>query len=370
MSVITESQPAVRKVAEVAATHAAQTDADRRLNPDVIEAMIEPGFYRWFVPARWGGRPKTFSELTRAVAGIGEECASTAWCASLFAFSTRYVACLPEEGQAEVWADGPDARVVSAVKPLGTAVPVDGGFRLSGSWAYVSGVEYSDWALLTGPAPGPAAAGQPLRFFVLPRAEYTFLDTWSSIGMRGTGSHTLIVDDVFVPAHRTCLREEAMRGRLNPTLVKPVPTMAVNGLTFVAPALGAARGALKAAADAVSVQPTGPRAAAGQAYQIAFARAAGEIDAVELLIDRVAATADAPGPIPPSLVRRSRRDATLSLEILARAVDGLLRVGGTRAQEEPHPLQRHWRDVRSVASHAVVQFEPAALDYTQGVVGS
>jgi alkylation response protein AidB-like acyl-CoA dehydrogenase len=96
------------------------------------------------------------------------------------------------------------------------------------------------------------------------------------------------------------------------------------------------------------------------------ARAAAEIDAAGLLVERVATTADS-GRITPQLVRRSRRDAAFALETLTAAVDRLLRVGGTQAQDSSHPLQRAWRDVRSVASHAVMQFEPAAIDYTQGL---
>ncbi|MEU6083894.1 acyl-CoA dehydrogenase family protein [Streptomyces sp. NPDC047108] len=359
---------AAAKVAVVAGAQAAQADADRRVQPGVIEALDRAGFARWFVPERWGGQPRSYAELTSSVTELGQACSATAWLASLFAFATRYVTCLPEQAQAEVWKDGPDARVAAVVKPLGTAAPADGGWRLSGGWTFVSGVEYADWALLAGPAPSgpPSAGGTPPRFFLVPREDFAYEDTWNALGMRGTGSHTLVLDDVFVPEHRSCLREDAMKGRTVGVEGPPVPTLAVNGLTFVAPALGAAFGALKAAEAAVAIAPTGPRADAGQAYQVAYARAAGEIDAAQFLIGRIAETADS-GALTPALIRRSRRDAALALEMLTGAVDGLLRTGGTRAQEDGQPLQRFWRDVRSVASHAVVQFEPAALDWTRGL---
>ncbi|MFE3718128.1 acyl-CoA dehydrogenase family protein [Streptomyces cyaneofuscatus] len=352
----------------LAGAQAAQADTERRVQPEVVQALTEAGFARWFVPERFGGERRGYGELVESVVTLGQECSSTAWLASLFAFGTRYITCLPERAQSEVWENGPDATIVAVVKPLGQVLDTEGGWRLSGTWTYVSGVEYSDWALLAGPAPSgpPTAGGRPSRFFLVPRRDYTFQDTWNSLGMRGTGSHTLVLDDVFVPEYRTCLREDAMRGRTLGVDAPPVPTLAVNGLTFVGPALGAARGALEAAKAGVSVVPTGPRQASGQAYQIAYARAAGEIDAAELLIERIAAVADK-AQLNPRLIQRSRRDAALALEILTGAVDGLLRTGGTRAQEDPHPLQRFWRDVHSVASHAVVQFEPAAIDYTSGL---
>lgn len=372
MSLSTEIQATtaeIDKVAELAGAQAARADAERRVSPDVMRAVVDAGFARWLVPVRWGGDERGYAELTAAVARLGEECSSTAWLACLAAHAARYVACLPEQGQADIWGDGPDTLVAAVIKPLGTAVAVDGGFRLTGSWTYVSGVEYADWTLLTGPAPGPKSGGQPMRLFAVPKRDYTFQDTWSSLGMRGTGSHTLVLDDVFVPDHRVCLREDAMRGATAGLPGRaPLPNPAVSGLTFVTPALGAARGALAAAARLVSVAPTGPRAAAGQGYQVDFARAAGEIDAAQLLLERAAAVVDG-GALSPGLARRNRRDFALALELLTGATDRLLRIGGTRAQDDGHPLQRCWRDVRSVAGHAVVQFEPAAVDYTQGLAG-
>ncbi|MFI6037307.1 acyl-CoA dehydrogenase family protein [Streptomyces sp. NPDC051315] len=369
MSLATETQAAVAEAAKLAGAQAAQADAERRVSPEVMRAVVDAGFARWLVPTRWGGDERGYRELTAAVAKLGEECSSTAWLACLAAHAARYVACLPEQGQADIWAAGPDTLVAAVIKPLGTAVAVEGGFRLSGSWTYVSGVEYADWTLLTGPAPGPKSGGQPMRIFAVPRQDYTYEDTWASLGMRGTGSHTLVLDDVFVPEHRVCLREDAFRGATVGLPGRtPLPNAAVSGLTFVVPVLGAARGALAVAAQLVAVAPTGPRAAAGQSYQVDFARAAGEIDAAQLLLERACAVVDG-GALSPELARRNRRDYALALQMLVDATDRLLRIGGTRAQEDGHPLQRYWRDVRSVAGHAVMQFEPAALDYTQGLVG-
>ncbi|MFJ8657774.1 acyl-CoA dehydrogenase family protein [Streptomyces sp. NPDC093795] len=369
MSLSPEIEATTAEVAKLAGAQAAQADAERRVSPDVIRAVVDAGFARWLVPARWGGDERGYTELTAAVAKVGEECSSTAWLACLAAHAARYVACLPEQGQADIWGDGPDTLVAAVIKPQGTAVETEGGYRLTGSWSYVSGVEHADWALLTGPAPGPKSGGQPMRLFAVPRGDYTFEDTWSSLGMRGTGSHTLVLDDVFVPEHRVCLREDAMRGATVGLPGRaPLPNPAVSGLTFVTPVLGAARGALAVAAQLVAVAPTGPRAGAGQAYQVDFARAAGEIDAAQLLIERAAAVVDG-GALSPALARRNRRDLALALQMLADATDRLLRIGGTRAQEDGHPLQRFWRDVRSVASHAVMQFEPAGADYTQGLAG-
>ena len=122
-------------------------------------------------------------------------------------------------------------------------------------------MEYSDWALLAGPAQGPGSDGGPPRFFAVPRSDYTYEDTWHTLGMRGTGSHDIVIDDAFVPDHRTCLREDAMQGRTAEGDRRYAPTLAVNGLTFVTPALGAALGALDAALPLLKGPAAGPRAA-------------------------------------------------------------------------------------------------------------
>ena len=367
MPQIAEQTPTLVELARLAAASAARTDQERRVPPEIVEALAAAGFFRWSVPKSHGGDAASFTDLTAAVTEVSRHCPATGWLASLFGHSGRYVACLPEKGREEVWAEGPDARVVSVVKPLGQAVREDGGWRLSGEWTYASGVEYSDWALLAGPAQGPSSDGGPPLFFAVPRRDYTYEDTWHTLGMRGTGSHDIRLDDVFVPDYRTCSRGDAMLGRTAEGEDLYAPTLAVNGLTFVAPALGAALGALEVALPVVGRPAVGPRAASGQAYQVAYARAAGEIDAARLLLERTAATADE-GLLAPDLVQRGRRDSALALELITAAVDALARTGGTRGQADDHPLQRYWRDVRSVSGHAVVQFEQAGVAYTQSLV--
>lgn len=111
---------------------------------------------------------------------------------------------LPAEGRAEVWANGPDALVVGSLSPFGNAERVDGGYRLSGRWPYISGVDFSSWALLCGTVPG--SGGPVPTVFAVPRSAYSVVDTWDSVGMRGTGSNTVAVDGALVPASRTFLR--------------------------------------------------------------------------------------------------------------------------------------------------------------------
>jgi alkylation response protein AidB-like acyl-CoA dehydrogenase len=351
---------AARTAAQTAARHAAAADADRRLPGAVVDALVAAGFTRSFVPAEFGGQAVGFGELTEAVATVGEGCASAAWVASLLAQGSRTAGYLPGQGRAQVWAKGADTLLVVGFVAQGAAEAVDGGWRLSGTWSYVSGVEFSDWALvLARPDPADPASA---RFFAVPREEYGIVETWFSLGVRATGSHSLTLDGVFVPAHCSFAWDELLQGR--PTGSESphhrVPLFAVNGLTFGAPVLGAARGALTTAAAGLRV-PGGPPP--GESARVDYARSAGEIEAASLLMRRVAEVADE-GRFTDELLARGSRDSALAVDLLVGAVDRLFGRTGTRGQAETQPLQRFWRDVHSAGSHGVLRFEPAAMRFT------
>lgn len=240
---MTQERPSLtahaRRIAELAGKRAADAEQQRRLSPDVVDAVLRAGFAAHFVPVAHGGRAATFGELVEPVAVLGEACASTAWYASLTASLGRMAAYLPDEGQAELWSDGPDALIVGALMPLGRAEKTPGGWHVSGTWPFVSVVDHSDWALIC------AKVGEEPWFFAVPRQEYGIVDSWYPMGMRGTGSNTLVLDGVFVPDARACTRAAIAAG-LGPdaeAICHTVPMRAVNGLAFALPMLGAARGA-------------------------------------------------------------------------------------------------------------------------------
>lgn len=362
-------------VAAIAARCVAESEQRRQLKPEVMEAVLKAGFARHFVPTSCGGSAGTFAELTRAVVAIGEVCASTAWCASLTASMSRMVAFLPEEGYREIWADSPDTLVVGSVTPLGKAVPVDGGWRLSGTWPYISAVEYSDWALLCGVVQD--GDRQESKMFAVPRSAYEIRDTWFNVGMQATGSNTVVVEDYFVPTSRAFNREDLFAGRTVDTeLSAPcfsAPLLAVNGLSFVVPALGAARGALKQFTEYIANKirtarplPGVPGVAGNRTtYEMTVARSAAELDAAQLLLERAADVADQGGAVTPLEVSRNLRDCSVSIDLIVTAVDRMFRAAGTTGQSSTGSLQRFWRDVTSISTHMAIQFEPAARAYTE-----
>lgn len=369
---------AAQDVTNIASQHAAETETARRLHPEVVDALRAAGFARHFVPMSCGGNIATFLELTRAVSTLGQGCTATAWCASLIAHLARMAAHLPAEGYGEIWADGPDALIVGSLTPLGKAEPVAGGWRLSGQWAFISGIDFSDWALVG--ATVPVSDHRQARIFAIPRSAYRIAETWFNVGMAGTGSNTLIAEDVFVPTARAMNRDDLFAGRAvdSAAACHAVPMQATT-LMFATPALGGARGALKSWAAYITQKMRNAAARPAMAlpgmpafnrtqHDVTLARCAGEIDAAQLLLERAAITVDQSTPITPLETMRNWRDCALATDMMVTVVNRLFGAIGTTGQSVVNPVQRFWRDVNSLAGHMGLRFESAATAYSDEVI--
>ncbi|MFF7726129.1 hydrolase [Streptomyces sp. NPDC008001] len=360
---------AAAAAAPLAAAHAAAAEADRRLSRPVVDAVVAAGFSSHFAPAALGGAAGTFAELLDASAALGEGCASAAWFASVIASAGRLTAYLPQEGREGVWAKGPQTVVVAGLMPSGSAERAPGGdWRVTGSWNYVSGVDFSDWMLV---AARTGEEGTGVRVLAVPRTDYSVTETWQVIGMRGTGSNTAVLDEVLVPGAYTVPLDVLLAG-LAPGAEADchrVPMKAANGVTLGGPLLGATRGALRRWRELVAAKLAAPAGAISGGsdhgtFEQLLARAEGETDAAGLLLERVARTTDT-GAVDALGTARNGRDCALAAEMLATVSDRLLRSAGTRAQAEGEELQRRWRDVNCGAGHSGLQFPAAAGAYAR-----
>ncbi|WP_369255444.1 acyl-CoA dehydrogenase family protein [Streptomyces sp. R35] len=365
---------AAGKVAELAAENAAAAESADRLSPAVAEALVSAGFARHFVGERWGGSaavPGSVQDLTRALATVGTGCMSAAWCGGVLTAVARMCSHLPEEGQHELWGDGPDVPLAGSFAPSGTVREVPGGWRVSGTWGFASGVDHAHWTMVGGAVPGPD--GVPaLRHFVLPSRDYKVLDTWHNVGLRGTGSNSVLVDDVFVPAHRTFEHRSVLTGHTDPALPRAlrVPHKLINGLFFVAPGIGAVEGMLAhwTGWTAERVEIYGVRSSARPGVRMALSRAAADLDAARLLVERAAAEADG-AEVTRALALRATRDYSVAVDLLLDAVNGLLRMSGARGQGQSSPVQRGWRDVHCMAGHAALQPDVNADGWAKHALG-
>ncbi|WP_042383067.1 acyl-CoA dehydrogenase family protein [Streptacidiphilus melanogenes] len=356
-------------MAQTAARDLPGIDDRRRIGAETAAAVVEAGFARHFVPQHLGGTAGTFSALLDASAAVGETCLSTAWCATLYAAHGRLASYLPEQGRQQLWERSPDMLIsASIMPPQGEAVRERDGWRLRGRWDMASGVDHADWLLLGSRTPG--ADGPEHRIFAVPRADWTALDTWRSLGMRGTGSHAVEVTEAFLPDSLSFTLGSLNRPQPEGAArCHRVPYLMVGALMFAMPMVGAAQGALDAW-RAASVRRAGggtPGLARRAETDRVLAECSVQVDAARMLLERAARRADTADPSP-LLAAENRRDAAVAVSWCASVADRLFRTAGSRAHREDSALQRHWRDLTTASSHGALAVEAAAVGYADALL--
>ncbi|MFD5877022.1 oxidoreductase [Streptomyces sp. NPDC060322] len=352
------------RLVEVARQDAEGAEQRRRLGPPVAAAIIDAGFPRHFVPVRWGGAAGSFARLLADTATVAEACAATGWCAGLYAAHGRLAAYLPEPGQRELWAHGPDVLIAASIVPAqGCAVGVGGGWRLDGEWRTASGVDHADWVLLASWTLGDDGL-QEHRIFAVPREHISVRDTWDSVGLRGSGSNSVQVEGIVVPAHRSFTLGTLLRPLSDAARCHRVPYPMVAAPIFAAPVLGAARAALRAwTEDYLQNSPRRP----GQ--NLLLARVSARIHAAGLLLEGAAGRADQ-GEVTPLAVAENRRDAATAAALCREAADDLFHASGMRGQSPGSRVQRAWRDVTTAAGHGALGLDAAADAYADSALAS
>jgi len=189
---------AIERIAPLIAQHAAAAEADRHLSDAVYQAMYEAGLYGMLAPKAYGGlelHPAGCLRIWEAVARID---AAAAWNLVMNQAITAYAAWLPPKAIAELYANGIPT-IAGALHPPAKAVRVDGGWRITGQVPFASGCHHTQWLVMPAQEEG---ADTPFGVF-FPRESAAILDTWHTLGMRGTGSADIAVTDLFVPDYHT-----------------------------------------------------------------------------------------------------------------------------------------------------------------------
>ncbi|MFI7589756.1 3-hydroxy-9,10-secoandrosta-1,3,5(10)-triene-9,17-dione monooxygenase oxygenase subunit [Spongisporangium articulatum] len=347
-----------------------EAEAARRVPAETIDELREAGVLRLLQPVRFGGleaNPVTFYE---AVATIAAACGSTGWVTSVLGVHPWHIGLFAEQAQRDVWGEGPDVVISSSYAPVGKATPVEGGFRFSGRWSFSSGSDHGAWNLLGGLVLGEDGRPVDFRTFLLPRADYTIEDVWDTVGLRGTGSNDIVVDDVFVPEHRTLSMQHTARcvcpgQEINDGPLFRLPYGTVHPYAITAPLIGMARGAYDSyvgyTRERVRASYVGEKAAQDQFAQVRVAEAAGDIDATWLQLARNLgeeyALAGAGEKIPLAMRLRARRDQVMGSARVIAAVDKLFESAGGKAINTSAPISRYWRDAHAARAHAANDLE-------------
>ena len=355
---------------------AARTEQRRQIPPETVKDLVASGLLRIGNPERYGGVAGADIDVGHEVAWeLGRGCGSAAWCASLWIVHNWWLGHFTERAQDEFFVTGPDTLASTGLNPAnGRATPVSGGFRVKGRWTFSSGCDAATWVMLA--VPGPTSG--TLRWVLIPRADYEIVDTWFASGMRGTGSKDIVVNDVFVPAHRELDPDRAGdHERTGWTLHRRpsyrVPLRVLLGWDLAAPLVGIAQGAV----DEFTLRlrgTTGPgRTAESVPLQMRLAEASAEVDAARTLhraavremLQRAAA-----GREFTELDRaRYRRDKAFVTRLCVQAVNRLFEAGGATAIADSHALQRFHRDAHAASHHAALAWDVAAEPYGRLALG-
>lgn len=353
-------------------------EAERlRVVPEAsIKELEEVGFFRLLQPRRFDGHEADPVDFYTAVRDIAGACGSTGWVSSVVGVHPWQIALFPDRAQQAVWGADTATRVSSSYAPTGKAVVTDGGYTLSGKWSFSSGCDHCSWVLLGGLVLN--AEGQVVDFktFLVPLENYTINDVWNVVGLSGTGSNDIVVEDVFVPDEFTLSMGDTGRcfgpgQEQNTSDLYKLPFHSIFTGTITTPIIGMALGAY---AEHVEMQQKrvraaylGEKASLDPFAAVRIARASSDIDAAwALLVNNIReeqACIARGEKIPLGLRLKVRRDQVLGTQRAIDAIDSLFEASGGRALATGTYLQRAWRDAHAGRVHAANDPERALQMY-------
>lgn len=341
-------------VPEIAAL-ARETEQARKPLDRVIARMDEAGLFTALTPKRWGGPELGLDTQLEIVEAISSACMSTGWIAAFYIGHHIFASRFSEQAQGEVFANGPRCLLPASTSAMMTAKTVAGGWELTGKATWGSGIMHADWVMVGGICDDGA------RVFLLPVTDVACEDVWHVAGMAGTGSNDIVLDGVFVPAHRALRQEDFMAGtgaaiHANPMYRAPLMPLIYSEIIGIFS--GGLLGAQRAFAETIRkrvITHTGQTTV--------------ERPQAHIQIGQSFASLDAARELARSIVRRtetlietgdSSLDTRLELKALTgftadlcrRAVNDMINRGGSSMFLSDRPLQRFFRDMNMIAIHA------------------
>jgi 3-hydroxy-9,10-secoandrosta-1,3,5(10)-triene-9,17-dione monooxygenase len=371
-----EAMRRARECVPVLRERAQKCEDARVLLPENEKLLHETGLFRFHQPKRFGGMELPFIAVVDIVAELARGCPSTAWNVGNLGCHHWILAYYEPKTQHEVWDENPDALIASSIAlAAGRGRKVDGGFVVSGKWPFSSGVDNSQWNML---AVTVYEDKTPVdwRLCIVPKSDYTIIDTWYAMGMVGTGSKDIEVKEVFVPERRALALARCRGGlehpgaELNSGPLFRVPIVASAGHPLSATALGAAEGGFETVQENFTKRIgtyTGAKVSEFQAVQIKLAEARVLIDSARHLMrqsglgfQEYAEKNEVPDL---DTKLRWRAQNAYAVRQARQAVETLWSCYGANAIYTRDPLQRYLRDLQAINQHFSFNFDIAGAAY-------
>ncbi|TML26803.1 MAG: acyl-CoA dehydrogenase [Actinobacteria bacterium] len=356
---------------------AAWSEEHRRIHEDSIEALAEAGIFRLRKPFRYGGVECNTRTLVDVAIELGRADGALAWTVSTYWIASWIVGLFPDEAQDEVFSN-PDARVCGAVSPSGTAVPVDGGVVLNGSWHFVSGAWHANWQELATILLRPDAPPQPV-IVAVPMSSLEIVDDWYTSGMSASGSVTTVAKEVFVPDTHIIPMEAAIRpnGLSQLNADSPIwrsPTILAGSAATVGILVGMAKAAREAFFARMPGRPIRytnyEHQAEAPITHVQVGTAVMKTEQAEYHAYHAAALVDAKAasgePWTMEERARVRADEGWATKLAKEAVDLFASASGGSSIYLHEPIQRIVRDIHAISVHPM--FSPDSNTETYGRV--
>ena len=378
-----------RDVANVAAAlveRAREVELNRRIPDEIFEMVRATGIYRILQPARFGGYQGNPVDVIDAIFELARSCPSTAWVAAICNVHQWMVSGFSVAAQEDVWGENDEVLISGSYAPRGLAVLADGGIRLSGCWEFLSGCDNTSWAIvgLMVPSESDDAPAHP-NFALVPRVDYRIDDMWHAVGLAGSGSSNIYIDDVFVPAHRLVSIPSMTDGcspgsKAHSHPLYRIPLLSLVPYIISIVGLGAAQGGY----DAFTAQMRHRKGRGGvldvskslasiPAVQTRIGEAAGYIDAGRLIIktdlEKILATVNSGRNISVTKRIRCKRNQAVATRMAVKAATTLYEGAGGAGLLAANRVQRAWRDANAVARHGGLNWDVQMSLYGSHVLG-
>lgn len=357
-------QQLVERVTQVLpgiAARAAATEAQRRPHDDSINALVDTGIMQMLVPKRFGGHELGLDALAAVTRAVSSACLSTGWVTAFYIGHNWMLTKFSEQVQREVWAHRPFGLIPIQPSPGVRSKAVSGGFEVSGRSSFSSGIMHADWVMIA------QAGGQDARAFVVPKEDVKVEDVWHMSGMSGTGSNDVVTENLFVPAHRSLPMAQLFNGtdsiHDNPLYGIPLlPFIYCEVMGVYCGGLEGATAAYQAHVESKIMTWGGEALANKQAVHINLGEAHARAFAAVALLERLVADTESS-----MRQRQFSLDTRLDLKMRAGYIAELCREGvnammaraGTRSFDLASPLQRFFRDLNMLATHAFIERDVA-----------
>jgi alkylation response protein AidB-like acyl-CoA dehydrogenase len=329
--------------------------------PDNVADLLESGLYGLMTPKRFGGSELGSETMVDVTIELASACASTGWVYMLWTAHMWMLAMFPPETQEEIWAN-PNTLASSVVNTSGEIEPVEGGYRWTGKGFFSSGVDHCNW--LTAATQVKREGHEPeRRWFLLAREDFEIVDDWHTVGLRGTGSKTIVFNNIFIPDRRSISNRDVDEGRAPGRAIHSHPMYgAISSANFTAamaaPAVGAARGFLELFEERLRGKVAKSIDDQVAANMIRYAGAAAQIDALQTVMkDDARRLRCVPATeVPQSERSRCRRNHAFAAQTSRKTVNSLYEECGVNGAAAHHGLT--WDGIAAAWAKGALGIDP------------